>query len=402
MSVDSRPADLHLTTPSFSASGPELRAARDRSWYATTNFGLAVLRHSEVGQLLKDPRLRQGSGSWPAQNGITGGVLHDWWQQTLVSVDAADHTRLRRLVNPAFSRSAIERMTASFRELAADVADRFVDSGSCEFMADFAEPYSSRALCRLLGIPEDDWKQLSDEAADLGLAFGPEIVDKLPQIEAAILALDARADDLVATRRAEPRDDFVSRLMTVAGDRDGLSDRELRELIAQLIFGGMDTTRSQLGLAMHLFVEHPHQWSLLAGQPELGARAVEEAIRFHPAINWVTRLCTEDFTFQGVDIAEGTVLHLMTYAAGTDPLAIGESEFDITAERAAHYGFGGGRHHCLGHFVARVDLREALLELAPRMVDPAYTGAPRFRPPTGNTGPIAMPMTFTPGRRETL
>ncbi|MFC9763454.1 cytochrome P450 [Rhodococcus jostii] len=388
---------LKITEPGFSAMGEEIRAARERNWYARTNYGLAVLRHSEVGALLKDRRLRQGSWSWPAQNGITEGVLSDWWKNSLVGMEGEDHARIRKLVNPAFSHSVIATMTDSFRELAHDIIDQFADSGMCEFMTDFAEPYSSRALSRLLDLPEEDWRELTRLAADMGLAFGPEIVEQRARIEAAILDLYARADELVAQRRVHPTDDFVSALVTAtdeAGDR--LSDLELRELIASLIFGGMDTTRSQIGLMMQTFVEHPDQWALLADRPELAAQAVEEVIRFNPAIHWTTRMAIEDFSFRGVDIPEGTVIHLLSYSAGTDPLAVGDANFDITVKRAPHFGFGGGRHHCLGHFVARLDIREALQALSQRVTRPRFSAPPSYRPPTGNTGPIVLPVSFVP------
>jgi len=390
---------LKITDPGFSAMGEEIRAARKRNWYARTNYGIAVLRHGEVGALLKDRRLRQGSWSWPAQNGITDGVLSDWWKSSLVGMEGEDHARIRKLVNPAFSHSVIATMTESFRELAHDVIDQFADSGACEFMTDFAEPYSSRALCRLLALPEGDWRELTQLSSDMGLAFGPEIAEQRATIEAAILALYARADELVAQRRRQPTDDFVSQLV-IATDENGdrLSDQELRELITSLIFGGMDTTRSQLGLMMQAFVEHPDQWALLADQPELAAQAVEEVIRFNPTIHWTTRLAIEDFSFQGVDIPEGTVLHLMSYSSGTDPLAVGDASFDITAKRAPHFGFGGGRHHCLGHFVARLDIREALQALSQRLAQPRFSAPPSNRPPTGNTGPIELPVSFVPAR----
>ncbi|MGG6382503.1 cytochrome P450 [Paenarthrobacter sp. NEAU-H11] len=388
-------APLDLTAPSFSASGAAVLDAREEGWCVRTNFGIAVLRHEEVGKLLKHPALRQGSSSWPAQNGITEGVLFDWWQRTLVAVPDEDHARIRRLVNPAFSKSAVALMTEQFRELAHELIDGFVASGSCEFMADFAEPFSARALCRLLGIPEDDWKELSDQSADLGLAFGPEIAEQRGRIEAAILALGKRADRLIEAAQRHPGRDVVSTLVQAAQGDGGLDWTEVRELIVQLIFGGMDTTRSQIGFGMHAFVVRPDQWDLLGRQPELGANAVEEVVRFMPTINWITRIAEDAFTFQGVDIAEGTVLHMMAYASGTDPLILGEgAEFDITAERVPHYGFGGGRHHCLGHFVARLDMREALVALADRIHSPRYSEPPTFRPNTGNTGPEVLPLKF--------
>ena len=144
--------------------------------------------------------------------------MSDWWRESLVGVEGEDHQRIRKLVNPAFSKSVIAQMTDSFRDLAHDVIDRFADAGECEFMSDFAEPFSSRALARLLGLAEDDWQELSELSGVLGLAFGPTVRKDLARIESALLALYARADRLVAQARSHPSDDFVT-LLTNAGRR---------------------------------------------------------------------------------------------------------------------------------------------------------------------------------------
>src|SRR6516162_7772513 len=96
--------------PRFSVSAKEVLTAREHSWFARTPFGLAVLRYEDVSTLLKDRRLRQGSFAWPAQNGITDGPLAEWWSEIMLSKEGDDHRRLRKLGNPAFSRTLIERM----------------------------------------------------------------------------------------------------------------------------------------------------------------------------------------------------------------------------------------------------------------------------------------------------
>jgi cytochrome P450 len=175
---------------------------------------------------------------------------------------------------------------------------------------------------------------------------------------------------------------------------DRLSADELRVSVVLLIFGGMDTTRNQLGLALQSFIAHPEQWRLLAARPELGRAAVEEVMRVNPTITWVTREACEEFEFQGLRIPRGITLHLFTEAAGTDPLTYGEADFDITAKRPRHFGFGAGVHRCIGHFVARTDMGEALPMLARRLRNPRLDGEARSLPPSGNTGPIELPVAF--------
>jgi cytochrome P450 len=119
-------------------------------------------------------------------------------------------------------------------------------------------------------------------------------------------------------------------------------------------------------------------------------------MRVNPTVTWVTREALEDFTFEGLDIAAGTTVHLFSQAAGTDPRAFPDRGFDIRAERKPHFGFGGGAHHCLGHFVARSDMSEALPLLARRLADPRPDGPAQWLPDSGNTGPVSLPITFTP------
>jgi cytochrome P450 len=385
-----------ISDPSFSASSEQVRAARAASWFARTKFGLAVLRYDEVSALLKDRRLRQGSFAWPAQNGIEQGLLSEWWSEIMLSKEGDDHRRLRRLGNPAFSRTLIERMVPEFQELAEELIDSYAGSGRCEFVSQFAEPYAARVLCKLVGMDEGHWHDLARWSTDMGLAFGVTIRDDLERIEAALTNLYAVSDELIAQRRIEPGDDVVSSLVQAHDTQDGrLSDIELRAMVSLIIFGGMDTTKNQLGLAMQLFVDHPDQCALLAERPELGANAVEELIRWNPTVMWATRRSTEDLEFRGLAIPEGTTIHLLSYPANTDPLAIGEgSGFDITAERPAHFGFGGGAHHCIGHWLARIDMREALPLIARRMRNPRYERPPVVRPVSGLTGPVELHIEF--------
>lgn len=385
---------LDLADPAFAIDSPEVERARALSWYARTNYGLAILRYDQVNRLLKDRRLRQGSGTWPALNGVTAGPFFEWWRKTLLNLEGDDHFRLRRLLNPAFAPGVIAPMVPRFRALAGELIDAFAPAGRCELMSQFAEPYAARVIAIMLGIPEREWRTLADWSSDLGLGLAVTIARDLERIETALEGLYGYADALIAERERDPGDDFVTRLVGAHFDDERLSHDELRVSIVLLIFGGIDTTRNQLGLAMQTFVDHPDQWSLLAERPELAEAAVEEVMRVNPTITWVTREALEDLSFDGLEIPRGTVLHLFSQAAGTDPRAFPEAAFDITAQRARHFGFGGGAHHCIGHFVARSDMSEALPLLARRLRRPRVEGTARWLPRSGNTGPIELPIAF--------
>jgi cytochrome P450 len=391
-------AAFDVADPSFSITSNEVHAARERSWYATTPYGIAVLRYEQFSRLLKHPKLRQGSVAWTAHNGVTEGPFAEWFASWILNKEGEEHHRLRRLMNPAFSPKLIGSLVPRFQALANELVDNFAEPYRCEFMSEFAEPYAARVIAIMLGIPEDEWKVISTEAATMGLCLGVTLGKDLPKIEAALQRLYEYCDALITDRRANPREDFVTALVEASREEDGrLSDTELRDAMVLLIFGGFDTTRNQLGLAMQTFMAHPDQWRLLAERPELGGKAVEEVMRVNPTVRWVTREVLEDFEYEGVLLKAGTTVHLYSESAGTDPRVF-DGSFDITAERKPHFGFGGGAHHCLGHFVARSDMSEALPLLARRMRDPQALPGATWLPDSGNTGPIQLPIGFTPAR----
>lgn len=379
---------LDLADPSFSATGPEVRAAREQDWWARTGYGIAVLRYAEVRALLADRRLAQGSAKWPAHNGVDSGPFVEWWSRTLLNLEGDAHHRLRRLLVPAFAPRHVTPLVPRFHALAEELIDGFADAGRCEFMAQFARPYASRVASVVLGLPIEEAPQFAAWATDLGLALGVHIARDLPRVEAALEGLYGYADALIAARRARPADDAVSRLLgSLEGD-------ELRGSIVILVFGAIDTTQNQIGLAMATFLDHPGQWALLAERPELGRAAIDEVMRVAPTTTWTTREAVEDFEFQGVAFERGTTVHLMSAAASTDPAVYEPDRFDITVTRERGVGFGGGIHHCLGHFVARTDMAEALPILARRLPDVRPDGEPRWLPLTGNTGPVTLPIAF--------
>jgi cytochrome P450 len=399
IAVDEAAPFLDVADPAFSVRSAEVRRAREASWYARTSYGLAVLRHDQVARLIRHPSLRQGSRLWPAHHGVTTGPFADWWASWVLNQEGEAHQRLRRLLNPAFSRRIIDRLQPRFAALAADLAGAFAPRGQCEFMSEFAVPYAARVIAILLGIPEEDWATIAAHSATVGLATGVRIREHLPQIEASLAALYGYADSLIADRRRSPRGDFVTCLACPPAGAEHLADAELRDSLVLLIFGGFDTTRNQLGLAMQVLMDHPGQWRLLRQHPELAPAAVEEVMRVSPTTTWVTREAIAGFTFDGLDIPAGTTIHLFCESAGTDPRADG-GEFDITAAgHPPHFGFGGGIHYCLGHLVARTDMCAALTVLARCLREPRAAGPATWLPDSGNTGPVRLPVAFTPAPR---
>jgi cytochrome P450 len=384
-----------VSDPTFSVKSATVEEAREQSWFAYTNYGIAVLRYEQAGRLLKHPMLRQGSAAWPAHHGVTDGPFARWWASWMLNLEGEDHHRIRRLTNPGFSPRYIQTFVPRFQALAEELINGFEQPGHCEFVSEFAQPYAARVIAMLLGAPESEWPFIARENATIGLGTGITLKEDLPKIEASLARLSDFCQGLIDERVREPRDDFITRIVQAQVDEDQLSPQELLDTLMLLVFGGFDTTRNQLGLAIQCFLDHPDQWEILAQRPELARAAVEEVMRTNPTTTWVTRQAWDDFTFEGLDIPGGTTVHLWTWATGTDPRAITGPDFDITVERPPHYGFGGGAHFCLGAMLARVDMSEALALLARRLRHPRLDGEAKWMPLSGNTGPTVLPISFT-------
>jgi cytochrome P450 len=392
--TDGAVAFLDLFDPGFQPDAPEVQAAREACWYARTPLGYAVLRYHEVAALLRDRRLRQGSAEPLAAQGITEGLLADWMRMSLLNLEGEPHGRLRRLVSQAFTPRAVDALRPVMRAVAHELVDGFAARGACEFMAAFADPYPSRIIGELLGIPRERYTEFHGWATDLGLLFSYAVAEHRTRIEAALLGLSACVDDLLAARRAAPGPDLISALIAAEESGDQLSDMELCVLVTGLVFAGQDTTRNQLGCALATFIEHPAQWARLAEAPALAAQAVEEVMRVRPAVPVISRVATEDFDFNGLRIPAVTFLSLFVASANTDPRVFGPAGFDIPLERPAQLTFGGGIHHCLGAPLARAEMAEALPILATRLRAPVLAGDVHWRPALGICGPVTLPIRF--------
>lgn len=388
-------AFLDIMDPAFRLDSPAAVAAREAHWYARTPLGAAVLRYAEVAELAGDRRLSQQGLHVLAMQGVTDGPLVDWFSRGILAVEGDAHTRLRKLVNRAFTPRRMDALRPAMREITTRLVDGFADAGQVEFMAGFADRYPIRVVCRLFGLPDADAEQLAGWADALGLIFAFPIAPHLPAIEQALAGFLDYADALIAARRRDPGDDLISALVAAEADGDRLDVEELRTMVTGLIFAGHDTTRCQLGLAVATFLDHPDQWALLGEHPEHAATAVEEVFRIAPTAPAMYRIVREDLHHRDLHLPAGAFLLLAVALAHTDPRTYGpDARFDITATRPPQLVFGGGPHYCLGTHLARLELREALPILARRLRGITAAGAATWRPHLGITGPHRLPIAF--------
>jgi cytochrome P450 len=408
MTIEARtPNIFDITWPTFvyqETQDPDeahriIRQAHQQAPIALGPYGPEVLGYDLVRTLLRDSRFAMPRGISLVVQGITSGPVWDKVCQTILSVDAAQHHRLRRLVSRAFTPRAAERMRAACTDVITELVNRHSAAGRCDMVHDIARQYPVPIICALVGAPSEDWELFAHWADDLTKAFGCNVAAEESAILQAWQQLDAYLEDLIARRRQSPGDDLISELIRVEEDGDRLAHDELVNLVAILLNAGTDTTRNQLAAAVQVLSDYPDQWALLAEHPELAPKAVEELMRHSPTIFATLRVATTDIELGGIVIPEGVCVFANTAAANRDPaLYDAPDRLDITREGPAPMlTFGGGAHYCLGAHLARLELAEALRVITRRMPHTRRTGLAPWKPPAGISGPISLPIEFDAG-----
>jgi cytochrome P450 len=370
-------------------------------WLLRGLFGFAVWRYDDAIGILRDKRWHSASGKIAEIMGITDERFTSQQRVSILSAEGDVHTRLRRLVAPAFSPRAADRLRPFMREVVDGLVDAVAPVGRADVAVDICEPYPIPIICELLGAPKSDWQLFSRWAGDILEIFSIDVADKIDLIVRTQEELDAYTRELIAERRSKPADDLLTALIAAEEAGDRLTTDELVMMVNAVIIGGTDTTRNQLGCAVALFAEHPDQWALLAERPELAGRAVEETMRYFGAVRGTLRFASTDIEYRDVTFPAGTFVSIGLAEANRDADVFPQpAVFDITAEAPGQpqLTFGSGIHYCLGASLARAELQEALPLLARRMPNLRLAGPTVWKPEgVGIFGPARLPVEFEPG-----
>jgi hypothetical protein len=372
-----------------------LAAVRAQGWLARSPLAYVVLDR-DSGEFF----LRAKQTSFPGREiadlfGITGGRLREMIDNNILNLTGDRHRRLRALVGPAFTPRAAARWRPVMREFLGRLWQDLAGQHECEFVSAFAKPYPSLTIASVLGAPEADaprlqeWSTLVQRQFDIkALAGEPE------RIEKAAGELYDYVGALLELRRREPSDDLLTTLLAAETDGEKLTHDECINLVLDVLAGGVDTTQAQLSHALRLFSSHPDQWRLLASQPELVPRAVEEVLRFEPITPFTARLCASEIEHRDVLFPAGTIVAICAERANRDGEAA--EDFDITAARDGRVlTFGAGAHFCLGSNLARAELEEALTFLAPRLPDLRPAGEAQLGGVEGIYGVEHLPIAWS-------
>jgi cytochrome P450 len=407
MELTGSPSVFDADLPSIdyeNAEDPEeaheiIRQARQQAPIALGPHGPELLTYDLVRTALRDSRFCMPKGFSLAAQGVTSGPLWDRVAKSLLSLDGAEHHRLRRLVSKAFAPRAAARLRTAIVEVINELVEPLSATGRCDIVTDVARQYPIPIICALLGTPHQDWQRFSSWTDDIMRTFTWSAANDEPDILRAWEELDAYLDEMIARRRDALTDDLISELIRAEDDGDRLTHDELLMLAAGLLIAGTDTTRNQLAAAVHVLCDHPDQWALLAEHPEFARNAVEETMRHSPVAGATMRTAIDDVELGRVIIPAGTLVIVNTASANRDPAVYDDPDrLDITRDAPpAMLTFGGGVHYCLGSHLARTELAEALTVITRRMPHARRTGPAPWKPLTGMSGPVTLPIEFDTG-----
>ena len=396
-------SELDLPTVAFDFADAEehrnaLLSLSKESWIAKGVFAYPIFRYEDCVAILRDKRWHSAAALAAEAFGVNDPRLKERRRESILSAEGDVHTRLRRLVAPSFSPRAADRLRPFMREVMNSLIDPVAKNGKCDLATDICDPYPIPIICELLGAPKKDWQLFSRWAEDVLRIFNATASEELDVIFKAQDELGEYTRQLIADRRSRPADDLITSLIAAEEAGDKLDEAELEMMVEAVIVGGTDTTRNQLGCSIALFAEHPEQWKLLAEQPELAGKAVEETMRYFGAVRATGRFASEDIEYKGVLFPKGTLVTPSLSIANRDETVFNDANiFDITREPAGQpqMTFGSGIHYCLGAALARAEQQEALPIMAKRMKNLRIDGTVTWKPSTvAIFGPENMPISF--------
>jgi cholest-4-en-3-one 26-monooxygenase len=321
----------------------------------------------------------------------------DWeGGQLMLTMDPPPHTRHRRLVNRGFTPKMIGVLEPHIREITVKILEEAIAKRDVDFVVDVASELPLQVIAELMGVPIEDRHKVFDWSNRMIGSEDPEYSVSAEDVQNAQVEMFMYAQSIADQRRAEPRDDIITKLLSADIDGDQLSEMDFNLFFLLLAVAGNETTRNAISHGMNAFLENPAEYEKLVNDPGLLDSAVEEVLRWASPVMYFRRNVTEDCDYKGSQLKQGDKVSIWYVSANRDEDVFEDPfRFDITRTPNDHIAFGGGGpHHCLGANLARLELAEALKILTKRMPEPRRTGPAPWKPMMGLSGPRTLPIEF--------
>jgi hypothetical protein len=353
-------------------------------YFSPSLRGWILTRYADIVAILQDARFsvdRTQSNLFKMLeplDGLSAGFA-EAITTSLLMVDPPRHTRLRRLVNKAFTPRVVEGLRPRIQQIVDRLLDGVAERREMDLVRDLAYPLPVVVIAELLGLPAEDHAKLKEWSDILAVLVDPmQGAGGMGPAERAAAELSDYLRPIFERRRRQPRDDLISALVAVEDEGQTLTEAELISLTALILGAGHETTTNLIGNAVLALLRHPDQRRRLGEDPSLIASAVEEFLRYDSPVQLTDRVATVECEIAGRRIKKGVLVALVLGAGNRDPERFAEPDrLDLARKDNHHLAFGHGAHFCLGAALARAEAQIAIATLLRRLPD--LDGEPRPR-----------------------
>jgi cytochrome P450 len=303
--------------------------------------------------------------------------------RSMLTTDPPDHTRLRKLVNKAFTPRRVAEMRGRIQQIVDERLDAAAANGRLELIHDLAEPLPAIVIAELLGVPAEDHRKFREWSSALiaGIA-ARSLEQRRRSAGAAAGQLFAYLAGVIAERRREPRDDLISAMIQAQEESDALSDEEILATSNLILLAGHETTTNLIGNGMLALLREPEELERLRSEPDIWPTAIEELLRFDGPVQATVRVALEDIEIDAYRIPKGSLLLVNLGAANHDPEVFDEPDrLQVTRDPNPHLALGFGAHFCMGAALARLEAEVAFASLIGRFPHISLVDElPEYRP----------------------
>lgn len=330
---------------------------------------VSIFRYDDCLSVLRNTELYSNDFSAAFAAPAEFAELGDMGPPSMIGTDPPEHTRLRSLVNKAFTPRIVSQLEPRLEAVAKELMRDAVEKGEVDLVQALTYPLPVAAIAEIIGIPTEDraqFKLWSDKAiANLGLGFfAPPSLEQLEEQRAVTKEMHDYFTPLAEDRRTYPRDDLLSGLVRAEHEGSKLSFDEMMSMLVLLLVAGNETTTTLIGSAVLDLLEHPGELARLRADPALLPGAVDEVLRFSSPVQFDARRVTAASEIAGTTIEANDLILPWLASANRDESVFDQPErFDIGRTKNPHIAFGNGTHHCLGHNLARLEAQVALRAL---------------------------------------
>lgn len=296
-------------------------------------------------------------------------MLEQFENPSILKLDPPDHSRIRKLVQYGFTNRYITSLEPEIKKVVDDCLEKVHNQDSFDLIDDLAKPLPAIVIAKMMGLPNEDLDQFQAWSEDLLLGVGGIGTSRedIKKSGDAYESLIRYFEKIILSRKDEPGDDFIGKLIQAEEEGDKLNIKEMYGTCLLLLIAGHETTTRLIGNGLFTLLNHPDQFLLLKNNYDLIPNAIEEMLRYEPPVHATVRFAHDDMAYAGKDYKRGTAFAVSIAGANRDPEANkNPNSFDISRQEIKHISFGYGPHMCIGASLARIESRIAFETLFER------------------------------------